>query len=86
MADSYLGFYYNGEELGLDTSDEHEGFIVNSGEDLVFSSAPEFSNEFTTPRLGNNSIYVGNTVSKRIFSFKVNLVNCSMDEYRDFLR
>lgn len=86
MAENYLGFYFGSIRVALDNTPTYEGFIVNSGDDLKFSSAPGFSNEFVTPRLGDNSIYTGTTVESRTFSFTVALDSITLAHFRSFLK
>jgi len=86
MADNYLGFSFNGETIGIEGGEDHTGFIVNSGDDLKFSSSPEFSDEFATPTLGEHSIYTGTTVSSKTFSFTVALKENTYAEFQAVLK
>ena len=86
MADNYLGFRFNGENIGLESGDDYVGFIINSGDDLKFSSSPEFSNEFASPTLGDNAIYTGTTVSSRTFNFRVALKENTFADFQAVLK
>ena len=86
MADNYLGFTFNGETIGIIGTEDYNGFIVNSGEDLKFSSAPGFSNEFASPALGDHSIYTGTTVDSRVFNFKIALKENTYAEFQSVLK
>ena len=86
MADNYLGFKFGTENIGITGAETHAGFIINSGDDLKFSSAPEFSDGFATPNLGDHSIYTGTTVSSKTFSFRVALKENTYAEFQDVLK
>lgn len=85
MADKYLGFKYRDKTIGLDPNSDFQGFIENSGEDLMFSNSPEFSNEFISPQFGSETYYLGNTKSNRTFNLKIFLDSISLQKYREFL-
>jgi hypothetical protein len=78
--DKYLGFKYNNKH-----SREFNAFIINDGEDLKFSNAPSFSNEFATTMFGNKTYFLGTRVENREIGFSVGLINVSFDKYREFL-
>lgn len=83
--DKYLGFSYRGIRLGMDNNADFNGFIENSGEDLIFNNSPEFSNEFATVPFGNQTFYLGNSKTNRTFDFRVNLIEITLNDYRRFL-
>jgi len=91
MADNYLGFTFDGvrialEDYGTLTAKTYDGFIINSGDDLKFSSAPEFSSEFASPTLGDYSIYTGTTVGSKMFSFRIALKENSYADFQAILK
>lgn len=83
--DNYLGFSYNGKSLSMKSEADFFGFIENNLEDLKFSNAPEFSNEFVIPRFGSRTIFTGTTESNQRFSLKIALNKITLDKYREFL-
>jgi hypothetical protein len=85
QTDQYLGFTYRGKTLGMNSSADFTGFIENSGNDLQFFNAPEFSNEFTTPQFGERTFYTGNTKSNRNLELNIQLDKITLAEYREFL-
>lgn len=83
--DRYLGFTYRGKTMSMNSEADFYGFIENSGNDLSFANAPDFTNEFAVPQFGERTYYTGNTKSNRMFSLKIQLDKISLRKYREFL-
>jgi len=98
MADNYSGFKFSNvvvveeedtdvfKSIGIAGGETYTGFIINSGDDLKFSSAPAFSDEFTNPKLGDNSIYTGTTVTSKSFNFRIALKENTYAEFQSVLK
>lgn len=83
--DNYIGFTYNNKRLGFDDGSDFSGFIVNSSDDLRFSNAPNFSNNFTEVPFGERTYFSGVTKTNKTFNFNIQLDKILLSEYRDFL-
>ena len=76
---------YKSFDFGDKKLKDFKGVIRNEGDDLNFSNAPSFNNEFAQVRLGKNSYYLGTTKENKIFQLSVILIGVTMSEYRQFL-
>lgn len=83
--DKYLGFTYRGKTLGMTSSADFTGFIVNEGNDLFFFNAPEVGNEFVIPQFGERTFYTGNTKSNRNIELDIQLDKITLPRYKEFL-
>lgn len=83
--DKYLGFTYRGKTLGMTSSADFTGFIVNEENDLLFFNAPEVGNEFAIPQFGERTFYTGNTKSNRNIELNIQLDKISLPKYKEFL-
>lgn len=83
--DQYLGFTYNGKVMNMTAEADFFGFIENSGSDLSFFNAPDFSNQFVIPEFSDRTFYTGNTKGNKNFSLKIQLEKLTLSKYREFL-
>ena len=87
MTDNYKGFKFGDLRIAPDASGQNEfkGFIINSGEDLTFSNAPNFENSYSRAFLSDYEVFMGTTKSSRIFSFRVIIEEILLADYKKLL-
>lgn len=79
--DEYLGFSWRGTH-----SSAYNCFITNSGEDLKFISAPNFSNEFAQSMFQNKSYFLGTSIERRSLMLNLCCDRITLKEYRNLLK
>ena len=85
MIDKYLGFTYKDKSLSMEDGADFKGFIANSEEDLRFSNAPSFTNEYIPIPFGGKNYYIGTTKENRLIGFKIVLPEINLEKYRNLL-
>lgn len=80
--DRYMGFTWNGKnsvkEFGL--------FITNEAEELKFTNAPSFSNDYVNPLYQNRSYFVGTSVERRSLTLNLAITETTLEEYRKVIK